>query len=133
MGFELRTSGIKVRALPTKPPKLPSDHIVNATEATSRKRRSCFATRMNGVEMEAAAAATKILATTNKKKNSVLLLFLIFDLASVGLEKNLFVGPQKRSVGRKDPVSCSTLWSIFNKSWFLLPCYCCGWPPLMPN
>ena len=59
---------------------------------------------MNGVEMEEAAATIKILATTNKKKNSVLLLFLIFDLASDGLEKNLFAaaGPQKRSVGRKD-------------------------------
>ena len=34
MGFELRTSGIKVRALPTKPPKLPSDYIANAAEAT---------------------------------------------------------------------------------------------------
>ena len=34
MSLELRTSGIKVRALPTKPPKLPSDHLVNAAEAT---------------------------------------------------------------------------------------------------
>ena len=34
MGFELRTSGVKVRALPTKPPKLPSDYIANAAEAT---------------------------------------------------------------------------------------------------